>query len=157
MTHDRQLARQTAQCYLQRGYIQTCLPACVPGDWVAGWLGGWVAGWLVGRSVGRSVGLRACVPACLRACVPLAQIEGGGRAERQACRSRQRPQTIFYFLTNTHVVTLQTTARTSARTLPAHAIGQIVLLANGKQSCYNRVCSSHSLLHPASSRRPNSV
>ena len=90
-----------------------CRPACQvsccnAASPVAGWLGGWMAGWLGGWVAGR--------PACRSACVPLAQIEGGGRAERQACRSRHPPRTIFYFLTNTHVDALQTTARTSART-----------------------------------------
>ena len=44
-----------------------------------------------------------------------------------------------------------------AKGLQFYGIGKIVILANGKQSCYNGLCSSHSLLHPALSRQPSSV
>ena len=77
-----------------------------------------VVGLPVGRSAGRSVGLPVGLPACLLgamlqcskpggwwlvaggwwlvACVPLAQIEGGGRALAWTCRSRHPPRTIFF-------------------------------------------------------------
>ena len=59
-------------------------------------------------------------------CVLVAQIEGGGRALTWTCRSRHLPRTIFLFFDN----------QTKSPCKPE--IGQIVLLANGKQSCYKR-------------------
>ena len=46
---------------------------------------------------------------------------------RWPCRSRQRPQTIFYFLPTAQ-----------AKRLQFYSLGKIVILANKKQSCYKR-------------------
>jgi len=97
---------------MQNADLPACLRACVPGVMLqCNKPGGW---WLV-------AGGWWLVAGGLRA-----QIEGGGRALARACRSRHPPRTIFF----------KKGKQTKSPCKPE--IGQIVLLANGKQSCYKQ-------------------
>ena len=101
-TANRQFARQTANWYLPRDYIQNTGPVDRgTGGPPAGPRDRWTAGWTARQALSIDF---------------VAAQHGGGRAERQACRSRHPPRTIFLKNANTHVDALQTTARTSART-----------------------------------------
>ena len=87
-----------------------CLRACVP----------------AGLPACRPAGLPACRPAGLPACVPLAESRGeGGPSARRVGHGTLHEQ-FFYFLNK----------QTKSPCKPE--IGQIVLLASGKQSCYKR-------------------
>ena len=131
-----------------RACVPACLPACLPAGLPAcrpAGLPAWWAGGLVGcRPAGLPAWWAAGLGGCRPACSLLRSRGEGGPSARRVGHGTPHEQ-FFYFLNK----------QTKSPCKPE--IGQIVLLANRKQSCYNRACSNHFHLHPASLRRPSSV